>query len=301
MPLIPGINEQDVKAAPANTPYFKVQATADQFGDNIGKSMLAVGKSLGEASDAVGVYAKNHELDIKHLVPLPRPNTNQVIDDVNTGDAGVQDIQTSYLGRTGRDAVLAQPDALRDIDRLQARIVAGAPTPEAQRVTQAAIGAWATAAKNTIQRHALAQQRVYEDDVDNQQVALGRNAVGLLYNDTPTFLTRLHVAATTRADQAIRQVIAQKPDASPQELAAAIGSARQQTASNFVRARIEGALDQQDVPSAQALYQRWGADLLPGDQAAVGAQMQTARFLSAANQETSRILQQSAPEQPNER
>jgi hypothetical protein len=295
MPLIPGINEQDVKAAPANSPYFKVQATADQFGNNIGKSMLAVGTSFGAASE------NYHKAQEERLAAEKAAKASDAQDGVNRYDVNVQGIQRGVLTLKGKDAVLAQSAALRDIDAQQAEIVAKAPTPEAAQKIRAATDVWGALARDTIQRHALAQQRVYADDVDNQQVDLGRSAVGLLYNDTSTFLTRLHVAATTRADQAVRQLTTQRPDASPQEIMAVQGSARQQTASDFVRARIEGALDQKDVAAAQALYKRWGADLLPGDQAAVGAQMTATQFLSQANQETNRVLQQSASEQPIER
>jgi hypothetical protein len=63
----------------------------------------------------------------------------------------------------------------------------------------------------------------------------------------------LHVANQARADQVLRAAANDNPTADPDTITARIASAPRTTASDFTRARIEGALGQGDIATATIL------------------------------------------------
>jgi len=130
----------------------------------------------------------------------------------------------------------------------------------------------------------VAQQRVYDDDLDNTQVAQGHDAVGLLCNDDQHYLTQLHVVSQARADQVLRAAANDNAPSDPEVVAATIASAQQATASDYTHTRIESALGQGDLATATALSDRWGGDLLPADQAAVSQHLTYASFNQQSRQ-----------------
>ena len=308
MPLIPGVNEREVTPNAADTPYFKIDATTDEFGAGVDKSMLGLGASLVDAvQPAMTLEKKLTEKaqpdkgdDGYHIdLPMPQfsPDLSKAIDATNHFDAGAQDLQSGFLQLSGKDAVDGQATAQQGIDQLKDDTLANAPTPAAADAARPAIAYRADAAKAVIDRHATAQQRVYDDDLDDTQVAQGRNSVGQLYNDDENYLTQLHVATQARADQVLRASANDNAPADPDSLAATITSAQQATASDYTRARIEGALGQGDIATATALTDRWGNDLLPGDKDAVDQHLTYAIFNQDSQQATSQamLINQPAP------
>lgn len=312
MPIIPGVNQPEVKAEAVNAPYFTVKATEDAFGAGVLKSMLALGKASGDMADqankAVVSYrqqqqkaapTENPEAPKFTTVALPMPKFTPDISDAielakNFND-GVYGLQRDYFQSTGKEALDTLPEAMQGVDALQTKALESAASPESSRLAQSAIESWGQAAKDSLERHAVAQQRVYDDDLDNSQVAQSRDAVALLYNDDGNFLRHLHVAAEAQTDQALRKLRDVNPEAHPQAVAATIGAARAETASKLIVARIEGALDRGDLANALAVHRRWQQDLLPGDMAGVGRQLGAARFIDGLAAETQRIM--AAPSQ----
>jgi hypothetical protein len=303
MPLIPGVNQRSVTPDAANTPYFKIDTTADEFGAGIGKSMLGLENSVVDAANtAFTVKQKLAEKakpkppqgdDGYHIVlPMPQfsPDLSKAIDATNTFNAGAQDLTSNFLQLSGKDAVDGQAAAQQGIDQLKDQVLANAATPAAGDRAQQAVNHWADGAKSIIDRHATAQQRVYDDDLDNTQIALGGSSVGLLYNDDRHYLTQLHVASNARADQVLRAAANDNPAADPQTLAATIASVQQATASNYTRTRIESALGQGDLATATALHQRWGGDLLPADQDTVSQHLTCASFNQQSQQAGSQAM-----------
>lgn len=297
MPLIPGVNTPEVKATAANTPYFKIDTTVDEFGSGIGKSMLALGKSFGDAAAVAAKFIPKKPTEITDdgsgfVLPMPIFDTDASagVEITNQFNEAAQQIQSDYLGLQAGDAVLAQGGVAQKLDALKDQVLATAPTPAAARVAQPAIEGWTAAIKDVVQRHALAQQRPYDDNLDLTQVALGRNSVGSLYNNEPTFLTNLHVAARANVDVALRDLMASNPQAGPAEIAAVTKVAKLKTASDFAYARIEGAIEQNDLGTALSLHQRWSVDLQPDDQAAVTQHLQTALYQNQLQQATQRVM-----------
>lgn len=314
MPIIPGVNQHEIKAEAANTPYFTVKASEGAFGADVLKSMLAFGKSGGDLADqankAVASYrqqqkaasTENPEAPKFETIILPMPKFSPDISDAiglakNFNDR-VYGLQRDYFQSTGKEALDTLPEAMQGVDALQTKALESAASPESSRLAQSAIESWGQAAKDSLERHAVAQQRVYDDDLDNSQVAQSRDAVALLYNDDETFLRHLHVAAEAQANQALRKLRDMDPEVHPQAVAATIGAARAETASKLIVARIEGALDQGDLANALTAHQRWQQDLLPADLAGVNRQLAMAQFTDSLAAETQRVM--AAPSQASQ-
>ena len=291
MPIVPGINEREVNPDPANTPYLDIKTSGEAFGTGVGKSMGSLAGGLDTVATVAGQfddrYQKFLQDPLKHLTAEPRPEISGAIDAAIDFRDGAAKVQNDYFSLGGKSAVVGLAPAVQQIDQLQdaARSTA---TPQVAQLADRSITAWGNITKGSLDRHAAAQQRVYDDDLDNAQVAQSRDAVGRLYNDDQNFLTQLHVALEARQSQLFRNMSVADP--SSEGLVGAVKEARQATASDFVRARINGALDQGDVTTAQALYQRWNGDLLPADQRAVSHYLATSAFSNRLQQMTSQMM-----------
>ncbi|HVJ40149.1 MAG TPA: hypothetical protein VM639_01580 [Dongiaceae bacterium] len=311
MPIIPGVNQREVRPAAANTPYFTISASEDAFGAGIGKSVLSLGKGLGDVADqadkSVATYRQQEKERQKiaqqnedekrspfDLLTLPMPQFTPDISDAigltNDFNGGAYQLQSDYFGLTGKAAVDALPEVLGNVDQLQSDTLANAGSPAAAGLAQSAIVGWGQAAKEAIQRHAVAQQRVYDDDLDRGQLGQSRDAVALLYNDDENFVRQLHVAAQARTDLAMRQLQDADQHVEPVAVSAAGLAARAATASELLVARIGGALDQGDLANALSIHRRWQGDLLPQDLATVSRHLEMARFINDAGHETQRIM-----------
>jgi len=308
MPLIPGINQRSVTPDAAKTPYFKIDTTTDEFGAGIGKSMLGLENGVIDAANtafdvkqklAEKAKAKSPQGDNGYHIYLPMPqfspDLSKAIEATNNFNAGAQDLTSNFLQLSGKDAVDGQADAQQSVDQLKDQVLTNASTPAVADIARKAVTQWADGTKSIIDRHATAQQRVYDDDLDNTQVAQGRDAVGLLYNDDQHYLTQLHVASQARSDQVLRASANDNTQADPETVAAAIASAQQATASDYTRTRIESALGQGDLATATALHQRWGGDLLPADQAAVSQHLTYASFNQQSRQAATQAMAISQP------
>ena len=287
MPLIPGVNQREVAPAAANTPYFNIDTTAEEFGSGIGKSLLAVGTALGKGADVAAKFKADQDAAEKqakedHQKALVGgsilPASSGAVDSSNEFYAEGQDLQSAYFNLTGKDAVTALPQMMQQIDALQQQALSHASSPDAAKLAQPAISIWSTMLKNSLQRHAAGQQQVYDDDLDDMHVDLSREAAARLYNDDENFFTNLHVAVVTRQEQSLRHLQAGGIAPTPEAANAAMTTAGAATVSDFMRARIEAALDQHDVAAAQTLNSRWAGDLLPSDRDVITRQLSAVMF-----------------------
>ena len=115
MPLIPGVNEREVTPNAADTPYFKIDATTDEFGAGVDKSMLGLGASLVDAvqpamnlEKKLAEKAPDKDDDGYHIdLPMPQfsPDLSKAIEATNNFDAGAQDLQTGFLQLSGTPSV----------------------------------------------------------------------------------------------------------------------------------------------------------------------------------------------------
>lgn len=136
MPLIPGVNEREVTPSAANTPYFKIDSTADAFGAGLGKSAQGFATSLLDSVEpATKLVKKLAEKtqpkgdDGYHIdLPMPQfsPDLSKAIEATNNFDAGAQDLQSNFLQLSGKDAVDGQAAAQQGIDRLKDDTLANA-------------------------------------------------------------------------------------------------------------------------------------------------------------------------------
>ena len=101
------------------------------------------------------------------------------------------------------------------------------------------------------------------------------------------------MAIHARTDQILRAAANDNAPADPDSLAATITSAQQATASDYTRARIEGALGQGDIATATAPTDRRGNDLLPADKDAVDQHLTYAGFNQDSQQ--AMLINQPAP------
>ena len=308
MPLIPGVNQTEVKAAAANTPYFSVNATADEFGGTIGKSMLTLGKDLGDDSDIIAKLrpAKSEtqatdptqkdqqkqggQQDIEQPKTTSDMNVSNAIDLVNGFKGNAFSLQSDFFRLDGKAAVDAAPDVLDRLAQLQSDTLATADSPDSAGLAQSALTKWGQVLTNNVERHAAAQQQVYDDDLDETQIGQSRDAVALLYNDDRNFLLQLQVAAEARADQVARQMTAGAAKSYESAVATSISGAKAGIASNLVATRIAAAVEQGDIRVALDLHRRWQQDLLPIDRSPVTRLLDAGTFVARIGAETSRIL-----------
>lgn len=312
MPLIPGINQPEVKANAANTPYFSAQATADAFGNGIGKAMIDLGTELGTDAPEVRKLEKkpaekttgdtqskgtqtgvNPEKTgdtasaVTANVPAD-PVASNAIDVTNGFKGDAQSLQEKFFQLNGKAAVEALPQTLQGLEQLQSNALAKASSPDAADLAQSAITGWRTVLQDNIQRHALAQQLVYDDDLDNVQIAQSLQSVRALYNDDGNFLLQLHAAVGARVDQLARQLAMAGPQAGPDAASLAIKAAKAEVASSMIATRIDAALDQGDITVAATLHARWSGDLLAGDREVVTRRLKAAQYTAQLGQETQR-------------
>jgi len=311
MPLIPGINQTEVKANAANTPYFSVRTAEDEFGGNIAKSMLSFGKDLHDDADIVAKLrpAKNEDqtTDPTHGVqeeqkkdsgyhdsaahlPASPADISSAIDLVNGFNGNAFSLQSDFFHLGGKAAVDAVPDVLDRLAQLRSDTLAAAPSPGSAGLAQSALTNWGQILTDSIARHAAAQQQIYDHDLDETQITQSRDAVGLLYNDDRNFLLHLQVAAEARADQVERQIAAGSAETDGSKAATAVSSARAMIASDLVATRITAAVAQGDIAGATDLHRRWQKDLLPKDRGAVTRLLGAGTFMARIDAETSRIL-----------
>lgn len=310
MPLIPGINQAQIKADPANTPYFSIRASDDEFGGNIGTSMLSLGKELHDDSEVVAKLRPKDEKtatdstqagqkgdssvsvtgDTGGTNPVANADVSNAIDLVNGFNGNAFSLQSGFFGLNGKEAVDLAPDVLDRLGQLQSDTLAGASSPRSASLAQPALAKWSQVLTGNIERHAAAQQQVYDHDLDETQIAQSREAVGLLYNDDRTFLVQLQVAAEARADQVARQMAADGAESDGGQVATAISGARAKIASDLVATRIAAAVDQGDIVGALGLHRRWHHDLLPQDHRPVTQLLAAGTFMARINDVTSRIL-----------
>jgi len=311
MPLIPGVNQTEVKANAANTPYFSINTTEEEFGGNIAKSMLSLGKGLRDDTDIVAKLRpkKDEEQttdptlrdqkeqkndsgyqDSVKTTTIPTTDISSAIDLVNGFNGNAFSLQSNFFHLGGKAAVDAAPDVLDRLAQLQSDTLAAAPSPGSAGLAQSALANWRQILTDSIASHAAAQQQVYDDDLDETQITQSRDAVGLLYNDDRNFLLHLQVAAEARADQVARQMAAGGAEADGSKVAAAVSSARAMTASDLVATRIAAAVGQGDIAGATDLHRRWQRDLLPRDRGPVTRLLGAGTFMARIDAETSRIL-----------
>jgi hypothetical protein len=308
MPLIPGVNQTEVKAAAANTPYFSVNATAEEFGSTIGKSMLTLGKDLGDDSDAIAKLRpaktqtqttdptqkdqkkQDGQQGNEQRGTVPDSNISNAIDLVNGFKGNAFSLQSDFFRLGGKAAVDAAPDVLDQLAQLQSDTLAAADSPDSAGLAQSALTKWGQVLSNNVERHAAAQQQVYDDDLDETQIGQSRDAVALLYNDDQNFLMQLRVAAEARADQVARQMTSGAAKSDEGVLATSISGAKASVASNLVAARIAAAVEQGDIPAAIDLHRRWQRDMLPIDHSPVTRLLDAGTFVARIDAETRRIL-----------
>src|SRR5262249_39097454 len=129
MPLIPGVNQPEVRPNAANTPYFSVKATEDEFGSNIGKSMLSLGKNLSDDAEAVAKLRppkdqdkstqsgdqKNQKDGQQDNAPKQIASASDIsdaIDLINGFNGNAFSLQSDFFRLGGKAAVDAAPDVL---------------------------------------------------------------------------------------------------------------------------------------------------------------------------------------------
>ncbi len=289
MPIVPGLNEQTVKAAAANTPYFTVKATAEDFGSEIGKSMGSLGKSLGEVSDTALKFADQGQQQQQEA---------DVSDAVNVAtqfNANLQKIEESFYSLQGEPAATGETALAMQLNHLKRDALSTAKTPESAKLALGAIDGSLALSMGRMGRHAQAQQSVYDDELDHSRYAQSRQEISRNYNDDQTFRIIAHIADQSAQHIAIRGARAAGGANGPEQIMAAAAATQPSTASDLARARLEGALAQGDLPIAQKLMAQHGYELLPADKAAVEQQFEAVQYQHQSQQETQRIMAISRP------
>src|SRR5471030_3075761 len=175
----------------------------------------------------------------------------------------------AYLNKTGRDAVLAAPDVLAQLEAVRQQTIGRAANDAQRRQLQMALGEHASTEHYGVGSHAGEQSLEWQKQTATERLNQLRQQAALDYGDPGSIEAYGRASESAARERARTMKFGKDSD----EAQAEVDSAR----SSIWRSAIEAALGKMHTTPAIALFQQAAARLSPDDTTALAPQIDAAK------------------------
>src|SRR5471032_1043748 len=253
--LIPPTPPEDLPPPPPTAQDFNIPDEA--FGARTAFGALEPGEQLEP-----GYWDEANRANSTRVAELQNQFLDRQREILHTGP-------DAYLNKAGRDAVLAAPDALAQLEAARQETIGQAANKAQRRQLQTALGEHAITEHYRVGTHAGEQSLEWQKQTATERLNQLRQQAALDYADPGSIEAYGRASESAARERARTMKFGKDSD----EAQAEIDGAR----SSIWRSAIEAALDRMHTASAIALFQRAGDWLSPDDTTTLSPQIDAAK------------------------